>query len=209
MSSSTEKPDDGVNDTRATSVDKTPKQDPAANAREPDLRRKPRRSEPPFWLSKAKILLLVIVAGVVLTIYLYLDQRYFAPNRPIIWTTFKSEQIEKEERLGAIVVLLAGEFQSKQESTTLVEQIDVPEVRQEAHRLKTVFSTVQLEPVTESRAPNRSWLQKRLAVEAGGLPERPFFVVLYSRWEQPEVIESTGNPALRIQERLRSTRVAK
>ena len=130
--------------------------------------------------SKARILGVVFLAAALLTVYTFLDQRVFAPNRPIIWKTFDTTRISQDIREGRIVIVVVGQFQNPSDRSRIADEINIPVVRKEAHRLRTVFTVLPLEKSEENHVEYRQWLHSQLSEHPEIQPEKS--------WEEPRII---------------------
>jgi len=159
-------------------------------------------------LRTGKVLLLIFAAAAMLTAYMYLEQTYFAPRRPLAWTEFDPTKINEAVRQRKIVVALVGEFYTDAEIRALTASIDTPEVRRHAHRLDSTFTVVKLEPKT-SAPILRTWIATRIDRKHYELPEKPFVIVFYERLESPMIADSDGNLSKSIANTLKEIRVGK
>ncbi len=157
------------------------------DSREPQPR-KPPNDRREFLFGKARVLTLVFVAAALLTIYIYLDQQVFAPNRPLIWQTFEAKKISQDIQQDKIVVIVAGEFQDPDSRSRHADFINVPEVRREAHRLRTVFTVLPLEKLEENDRNNRNWLSEQ--IKPAELSADPHVWVFYKKSNGPKCFKS-------------------
>lgn len=194
MTEPNEKPAAPISDANAESRPAAKKKRPIGNAL--------------MQMRTGKVLLLVLAAAALLTAYLYLEQNYFAPRRPVVWTDFDPAKINEAVRQRQVVVALVGEFYTDAEIRTLTASMDTPEVRRHAHRLASMFTVIKLE--SKSNAPiMRTWIAPRIGLKHYELPEKPFVVVLYEKLESPIVIQTDGNLSAAIAKTLKEIRVGK
>ena len=174
------------------------------NSEPPSTRKKLPNDRNQLLFSKAKILGLVFLAAVLLTVYLFLDQRVFAPNRPLIWQTFEPIRISKDIREDRIVVIVTGDFKDAAERARHADYINVPVVRAEAHRQRTVFTVLPI-GADEKYRDNRLWLEEQIKE----LPEPDDFnVIVFSRRAtSPKILDSNLGVGEKLAEWLKAIRL--
>jgi hypothetical protein len=169
----------------------------------PDSYHRVRREPSPF----RKLLPIVFLAVIALTIYFYLDQNVFAPNRPLVWQSANADKLESSFRTGKVVVAAVGQFDSKRDSRAFIDRIDVPVLRKEAHRFNSEFVVLQLESETSGKKPNREFIAEKLSqVPSENGLNRPFFLILYRKLPSPIRIESDTGTAEKIAAQLSTIR---
>ncbi len=169
-----------------------------------------RRKRRPARSSSTRMFGLIAVVAIGVTIYMFLEHNVFSHNRPLVWSTFDSAKIEYAHQNGSVVVLLIGPFQTRGESTQLVELVDVSPVRAQAHRLKNRFCVVPNPESEDEKKELSDWLNQFFesrTIEEFSPQGRPYFLILAKSNRRPIVIDSNGDPAGDLAERLHEIRI--